>query len=290
MKLCGYEVGLDRPLFLIAGPCVVESRQLQMDVAGELKVICADLGIPFIFKSSYDKANRTSLSSFRGPGMEEGLRVLGDVRKHVAVPVLTDVHAEDEIAAAAEVVDVLQTPAFLCRQTDYIQAVARAGKPVNIKKGQFLAPEDMRRVVEKAQAASQSDNILVCERGTSFGYHNLVSDMRALAIMRETGCPVVFDATHSVQMPGAHGTASGGRREFVPVLARAAVAAGIAGLFMETHPKPDEALSDGPNAWPLDRMRSLLETLKEIDATVKLAGFPERDMMLAPTLPKPGPQ
>jgi 2-dehydro-3-deoxyphosphooctonate aldolase (KDO 8-P synthase) len=290
MKLCGYEVGLDRPLFLIAGPCVVESRQLQMDVAGELKVICADLGIPFIFKSSYDKANRTSLSSFRGPGMEEGLRVLADVRKHVAVPVLTDVHAEDEIAAAAEVVDVLQTPAFLCRQTDYIQAVARAGKPVNIKKGQFLAPEDMRRVVEKAQAASQSDNILVCERGTSFGYHNLVSDMRGLAIMRDTGCPVVFDATHSVQMPGAQGTASGGRREFVPVLARAAVAVGIAGLFMETHPKPDEALSDGPNSWPLDRMRSLLETLKEIDATVKLAGFPERDMMLAPTLPKPGPQ
>ena len=290
MKLCGYEVGLDRPLFLIAGPCVVESRQLQMDVAGELKVICADLGIPFIFKSSYDKANRTSLSSFRGPGMEEGLRVLADVRKHVAVPVLTDVHAEDEIAAAAEVVDVLQTPAFLCRQTDYIQAVARAGKPVNIKKGQFLAPEDMRRVVEKAHAASQSDNILVCERGTSFGYHNLVSDMRGLAIMRDTGCPVVFDATHSVQMPGAQGTASGGRREFVPVLARAAVAVGIAGLFMETHPKPDEALSDGPNSWPLDRMRSLLETLKEIDATVKLAGFPERDMMLAPTLPKPGPQ
>ena len=290
MKLCGYEVGLDRPLFLIAGPCVVESRQLQMDVAGELKVICADLGIPFIFKSSYDKANRTSLSSFRGPGMEEGLRVLADVRKHVAVPVLTDVHAEDEIAAAAEVVDVLQTPAFLCRQTDYIQAVARAGKPVNIKKGQFLAPEDMRRVVEKAQAASQSDNILVCERGTSFGYHNLVSDMRGLAIMRDTGCPVVFDATHSVQMPGAQGTASGGRREFVPVLARAAVAVGIAGLFMETHPKPDEALSDGPNSWPLDRMRSLLETLKEIDATVKLAGFPERDMMLGPTLPKPGPQ
>ncbi len=290
MKLCGYEVGLDRPLFLIAGPCVVESRQLQMDVAGELKVICADLGIPFIFKSSYDKANRTSLSSFRGPGMEEGLRVLADVRKHVAVPVLTDVHAEDEIAAAAEVVDVLQTPAFLCRQTDYIQAVARAGKPVNIKKGQFLAPEDMRRVVEKAHAASQSDNILVCERGTSFGYHNLVSDMRALAIMRDTGCPIVFDATHSVQMPGAQGTASGGRREFVPVLARAAVAVGIAGLFMETHPKPDEALSDGPNAWPLNRMRSLLETLKEIDATVKLAGFPERDMMLGPTLPKPGPQ
>ena len=279
MNLCGYDVGIDRPMFLIAGPCVVESRQLQMDVAGELKVICADLGIPFIFKSSYDKANRTSLSSFRGPGMEEGLRVLADVKKHVAVPVLTDVHAEDEIAAAASVVDVLQTPAFLCRQTDYIQAVARAGKPVNIKKGQFLAPEDMRRVVEKAKAASQADNILVCERGASFGYHNLVSDMRALAIMRDTGCPVVFDATHSVQLPGGQGTSSGGRREFVPVLARAAVAAGVAGLFMETHPNPEEALSDGPNAWPLQQMRALLETLKEIDATVKMAGFPERDLM-----------
>ena len=280
MKLCGYDVGLDHPLFLIAGPCVVESRQLQMDVAGELKAICADLGIPFIFKSSYDKANRTSLASFRGPGMEEGLQVLADVRKHVAVPVLTDVHAEDEIAAAAAVVDVLQTPAFLCRQTDYIQAVARAGKPVNIKKGQFLAPEDMRRVVEKAKAASGTDNILVCERGASFGYHNLVSDMRALAIMRDTGCPVVFDATHSVQLPGGQGSSSGGQREFVPVLARAAVAAGVAGLFMETHPDPDVALSDGPNAWPLGRMRALLETLKEIDATVKMAGFPERDMML----------
>ncbi len=280
MNLCGYEVGLDRPMFLIAGPCVVESRQLQMDVAGELKVICADLGIPFIFKSSYDKANRTSLSSFRGPGMDDGLQILADVRKHVAVPVLTDVHSEDEVAPVAEVVDVLQTPAFLCRQTDYIQAVARAGKPVNIKKGQFLAPEDMKRVVEKAKAASQADNVLVCERGTSFGYHNLVSDMRGLATMRDTGCPVVFDATHSVQMPGAKGASSGGRREFVPVLARAAVAAGIAGLFMETHPNPDEALSDGPNSWPLDRMRALLETLKEIDATVKTAGFPERDMMI----------
>ncbi len=280
MKLCGYDVGIDHPLFLIAGPCVVESRQLQMDVAGELKVICADLGIPFIFKSSYDKANRTSLGSFRGPGIEEGLRVLADVRKHVAVPVLTDVHAEDEIAAAAAVVDVLQTPAFLCRQTDYIQAVSRAGKPVNIKKGQFLAPEDMRRVVEKAKAASGTDNILVCERGASFGYHNLVSDMRALAIMRDTGCPVVFDATHSVQLPGGQGSSSGGQREFVPVLARAAVAAGVAGLFMETHPDPAVALSDGPNAWPLGRMRALLETLKEIDATVKMAGFPERDMML----------
>jgi 2-dehydro-3-deoxyphosphooctonate aldolase (KDO 8-P synthase) len=282
MNLCGYEVGLDRPFFLIAGPCVVESRQLQMDVAGELKVICADLGIPFIFKSSYDKANRSSHASFRGPGMEEGLRILDDVRKHVAVPVLTDVHAEDEIASAASAVDVLQTPAFLCRQTDFIQAVARAGKPVNIKKGQFLAPEDMRQVVGKAKAASGGDNILVCERGASFGYHNLVSDMRALAIMRDTGCPVVFDATHSVQLPGGKGTSSGGQREFVPVLARAAVAAGVAGVFMETHPNPDVALSDGPNAWPLDRMRALLETLKALDATVKSAGFPERELMRSP--------
>ena len=281
MNLCGYDVGLDRPLFLIAGPCVVESRQLQMDVAGELKVICADLDIPFIFKSSYDKANRSSAASFRGPGMDEGLRILADVRKHVAVPVLTDVHAEDEIAAAAEVVDVLQTPAFLCRQTDFIQAVARSGRPVNIKKGQFLAPEDMRQVVAKARAASDSDNILVCERGASFGYHNLISDMRSLAIMRDTGCPVVFDATHSVQLPGGKGTSSGGQREFVPVLARAAVAAGVAGVFMETHPDPDKALSDGPNAWPLDRMRALLETLKEIDATVKRAGFPEQQLMHA---------
>jgi 2-dehydro-3-deoxyphosphooctonate aldolase (KDO 8-P synthase) len=279
MDLCGYDVGLDRPFFLIAGPCVVESRQLQMDVAGELKVICADLGIPFIFKSSYDKANRSSHASFRGPGMEEGLRILDDVRKHVAVPVLTDVHAEDEIASAASAVDVLQTPAFLCRQTDFIQAVARAGKPVNIKKGQFLAPEDMRQVVGKAKAASGGDNILVCERGASFGYHNLVSDMRALAIMRDTGCPVVFDATHSVQLPGGKGTSSGGQREFVPVLARAAVAAGVAGVFMETHPNPDVALSDGPNAWPLDRMRTLLETLKALDETVKSAGFPEQELM-----------
>ena len=282
MNLCGYEVGLDRPFFLIAGPCVVESRQLQMDVAGELKVICADLGIPFIFKSSYDKANRSSHASFRGPGMDEGLRILDDVRKHVAVPVLTDVHAEDEIASAASAVDVLQTPAFLCRQTDFIQAVARAGKPVNIKKGQFLAPEDMRQVVGKAKAASGGDNILVCERGASFGYHNLVSDMRALAIMRDTGCPVVFDATHSVQLPGGKGTSSGGQREFVPVLARAAVAAGVAGVFMETHPNPDVALSDGPNAWPLARMRELLETLKALDATVKSAGFPERELMRSP--------
>ena len=279
MKLCGYEVGLDRPFFLIAGPCVVESRQLQVDVAGELKAICADLDIPFIFKSSYDKANRSSFTSYRGPGMDEGLRILADVRRHVAVPVLTDVHAEDEIAAAAAVVDVLQTPAFLCRQTDFIQAVARSGKPVNIKKGQFLAPDDMRQVVAKAKAASGADNILVCERGVSFGYHNLVSDMRALAIMRATGCPVVFDATHSVQLPGGNGTSSGGQREFVPVLARAAVAAGVAGLFMETHPNPAVALSDGPNAWPLGRMRALLETLKEIDVAVKSAGFPENDLM-----------
>src|SRR5689334_3206138 len=279
MNLCGYEVGLDRPFFLIAGPCVVESRQLQMDVAGELKTICADLDIPFIFKSSYDKANRSSHESFRGPGMEAGLRVLADVRKHVEVPVLTDVHAEDEIRAAAEVVDVLQTPAFLCRQTDFNQAVARSGKPVNIKKGQFLAPEDMLQVVSKARAASGSDNILVCERGASFGYHNLVSDMRALAIMRATGCPVVFDATHSVQLPGGKGTSSGGQREFVPVLARSAVAAGVAGIFMETHPKPEQALSDGPNAWPLGRMRALLESLKELDASVKRHGFPEMELM-----------
>ncbi|HTI46756.1 MAG TPA: 3-deoxy-8-phosphooctulonate synthase [Casimicrobiaceae bacterium] len=279
MNLCGYSVGLDRPFFLIAGPCVVESRQLQMDVAGELKTICADLDIPFIFKSSYDKANRSSHRSFRGPGMEEGLRVLADVRRHVEVPVLTDVHREDEIGAAAEVVDVLQTPAFLCRQTDFIQAVASAGKPVNIKKGQFLAPEDMIQVVAKARDASGTDNILVCERGASFGYHNLVADMRALAIMRATGCPVVFDATHSVQLPGGKGTASGGQREFVPVLARAAVASGVAGVFMETHPRPDEALSDGPNAWPLGRMRALLESLKELDASVKRHGFPEMELM-----------
>jgi len=279
MNLCGFDVGLDRPFFLIAGPCVVESRQLQMDVAGELKAICASLAIPFIFKSSYDKANRSSHASFRGPGMEEGLRILADVRKHVDVPILTDVHAIDEIPTVAAVVDVLQTPAFLCRQTDFIQAVAAAGKPVNIKKGQFLAPEDMRQVVAKARAASGADNILVCERGASFGYHNLVSDMRSLAIMRDTGCPVVFDATHSVQLPGGQGTSSGGQREFVPVLARAAVAAGVAGLFMETHPEPEKALSDGPNAWPLSRMRALLETLVELDAAVKRNGFPETELM-----------
>src|SRR5215468_4585769 len=281
MKLCGYDVGLERPFFLIAGPCVVESRQLQLDVAGELKTICADLQIPFIFKSSYDKANRSSHASYRGPGVDEGLRILSDVRRHVEVPVLTDVHAIDEIGAAAAVVDVLQTPAFLCRQTDFIQAVASAGKPVNLKKGQFLAPDDVLQVVAKAKAASGADNILVCERGVSFGYHNLVADMRSLAIMRATGCPVVFDATHSVQLPGGQGTASGGQREFVPVLARAAVAAGVAGVFMETHPNPAKALSDGPNAWPLDRMRELLETLVAVDATVKRAGFPESEMLAA---------
>ena len=281
MKLCGYDVGLDRPFFLIAGPCVVESRQLQVDVAGELKTICADLGIPFIFKSSYDKANRTSHASYRGPGIDEGLRVLADVKRHVEVPVLTDVHAIDEIPAAAAVVDVLQTPAFLCRQTDFIQAVASAGKPVNIKKGQFLAPEDMTQVVTKARAVSGADNILVCERGASFGYHNLVVDMRSLAIMRDTGCPVVFDATHSAQLPGGKGSSSGGQREFVPVLARAAIAAGVSGLFMETHPDPDRALSDGPNSWPLGRMRALLETLRSLDATVKRAGFAERELMPA---------
>jgi len=275
VNLCGYDVGLARPVFLIAGPCVVESRQLQMDVAGELKAICADLEIPFVFKSSYDKANRSSHTSYRGPGMEEGLRILADVRQHVAVPVLTDVHTVDEIEIAASVVDALQTPAFLCRQTDFIQAVARTGKPVNIKKGQFLAPDDMKQVVAKAKAASGSDNVLVCERGASFGYHNLVSDMRALAIMRDTGCPVVFDATHSVQLPGGKGTSSGGERQFVPVLARAAVATGVAGVFMETHPRPDDALSDGPNAWPLARMRELLATLKELDAIVKARGFAE---------------
>jgi len=281
MKLCGFEAGLDRPLFLIAGPCVVESLQLQIDVAGKLKEICSSLRIPFIFKSSYDKANRSSSKSFRGLGMAEGLRILGEVKRQIGVPVLTDVHAEDEIAEVAAVVDVLQTPAFLCRQTDFIQAVAATGKPVNIKKGQFLAPEDMRNVVAKAREASGADNIMVCERGASFGYHNLVSDMRALAILRATGCPVVFDATHSVQLPGGQGTSSGGQREFVPVLARAAVAAGVAGVFMETHPDPAKALSDGPNAWPLDRMRDLLATLVELDGSVKKHGFPETEMMAA---------
>ena len=276
MKLCSFEAGLDKPFFLIAGPCVVESQQLQMDTAGKLKEICVELAIPFIFKSSYDKANRSSGKSFRGPGMQEGLRILAEVRKQLGVPILTDVHTEQEVPEVASVVDVLQTPAFLCRQTNFIHAVASAGKPVNIKKGQFLAPHDMKHVVDKARQASGSDNIMVCERGASFGYNNLVSDMRSLAIMRETQCPVVFDATHSVQLPGGQGSTSGGQREHVPVLARAAVASGISGLFMETHPDPDKALSDGPNAWPLQRMKELLATLKEIDLLVKKHGFVEQ--------------
>ena len=273
MKLCGFDVGLDQPFFLIAGPCVIESRQMAFDTAGQLKEICAALGIPFIYKSSYDKANRSSSKSFRGLGMEQGLDILADVKKKIGVPVLTDIHAEDEIVAVASVVDVLQTPAFLCRQTDFIQACAASGKPVNIKKGQFLAPGDMKQVVAKAREANHgADSIMVCERGASFGYNNLISDMRSLAIMRETDCPVVFDATHSVQLPGGQGDRSGGQREFVPVLARAAVAVGVAGLFMESHPDPAQALSDGPNAWPLDKMKSLLATLKEIDALVKRHG------------------
>src|SRR5215831_13300532 len=276
MKLCGFEAGLDKPFFLIAGPCVVESEQLQMDVAGQLKEMTSQLGIPFIFKSSYDKANRSSGKSYRGPGMEKGLEILAKVRKSIGVPVLTDVHTEEEVPRVAKIVDVLQTPAFLCRQTDFIHAVASAGKPVNIKKGQFLAPSDMKNVVDKAREASGSDNIMVCERGASFGYNNLVSDMRSLAIMRDTGCPVIFDATHSVQLPGGQGSTSGGQREFVPVLARAAVASGIAGIFMETHPDPAKALSDGPNAWPLPLMRELLETLKTLDATVKRGEFLEQ--------------
>jgi 2-dehydro-3-deoxyphosphooctonate aldolase (KDO 8-P synthase) len=275
MKLCHFEAGLDRPMFLIAGPCVVESRQLQMDTAGELKTLCTELGIPFIFKSSYDKANRSSGKSFRGPGMREGLEILADVRKTIGVPILTDVHTEQDVASVAAVVDVMQTPAFLCRQTDFIHRVASAGKPVNIKKGQFLSPWEMSNVVAKAREASGTDNIMVCERGASFGYNNLVSDMRSLMVMRDTGCPVVFDATHSVQLPGGQGTASGGQREFVPVLARAAVASGVAGVFMETHPNPEKALSDGPNAWPLRHMRALLETLREIDELVKRRGFAE---------------
>ena len=278
MKLCGFDVGLDKPFFLISGPCVVESEQLQMDVAGELKRMTSELGIPFVFKSSYDKANRSSGKSYRGPGMEQGLEILAKVRKAVGVPVLTDVHTEEDVSTVAAIVDVLQTPAFLCRQTDFIHAVASAGKPVNIKKGQFLAPSDMKNVVDKAREASGADNIMVCERGASFGYNNLVSDMRSLAIMRDTGCPVVFDATHSVQLPGGQGTSSGGQREFVPVLARAAVATGVAGIFMETHPQPEKALSDGPNAWPLGRMKELLATLKEIDALVKKRGLAESSL------------
>jgi 2-dehydro-3-deoxyphosphooctonate aldolase (KDO 8-P synthase) len=276
MKLVGYEIGLDRPVFLIAGPCVVESLQMALDTAGALKEMCAALDVPFIYKSSYDKANRSSSKSFRGLGAAKGLEILATVKQQIGVPVLTDVHDIPEIADVAAVVDVLQTPAFLCRQTDFIQAVAASGKPVNIKKGQFLAPGDMKNVVEKAREANGgADTIMVCERGASFGYNNLVSDMRSLAIMRETGCPVVFDATHSVQLPGGQGTSSGGQREFVPVLARAAVAAGIAGLFMETHPDPAKALSDGPNAWPLPRMRALLGTLKELDALVKRRALDE---------------
>ena len=280
MNLCGREVGLDQPLFLIAGPCVVESEDLQLRTAERLKDIAARLDIHFIFKSSFDKANRSSDQSYRGPGIEEGLRILEKVRNSLDVPVLTDVHDIAQIAPAAEVVDVLQTPAFLARQTDFIHAVAASGKPVNIKKAQFMAPQDMRNVVDKARGAAQAagvnhDTIMVCERGASFGYNNLVSDMRSLAIMRETGCPVVFDATHSVQLPGGQGTSSGGQREFVPVLARAAVATGIAGLFMETHPDPGTAKSDGPNAWPLDRMESLLATLVELDRLVKDRGLGE---------------
>ena len=276
MKLCGFDVGLDRPLFLIAGPCTAESLELCVDVAGQLKEVCASLGLPYIFKASYDKANRSSGRSARGPGLDDGLRLLAEVRRQVGVPVLTDVHSEADIAAVASVVDVLQTPAFLCRQTDFIHAVAACGKPVNIKKGQFLAPGDMQHVVAKAREANDgADNLMVCERGASFGYNNLVSDMRSLAIMRETACPVVFDATHSVQLPGGQGTVSGGQREFVPVLARAAVAVGIAGLFMETHPCPEKALSDGPNSWPLARMASLLKTLVTLDRVVKAGGFEE---------------
>lgn len=279
MKLCGFEVGLEHPFFLIAGPCVIESRQMAFDTAGQLKEMTADLGIPFIYKSSFDKANRSSGASYRGPGMDEGLQILADVRAGLGVPVLTDVHDKDQVQAVAAVVDVLQTPAFLCRQTDFIEACAASGKPVNIKKGQFLAPHDMLQVVSKARNAALkagvAQDIMVCERGVSFGYNNLVSDMRSLAIMRETSCPVVFDATHSVQLPGGQGTSSGGQREFVPVLARAAVAAGISGLFMETHPDPSKALSDGPNAVPLGQMKNLLTTLIELDRVVKKHGFLE---------------
>lgn len=280
MKLCGFNVGLDHRFFLIAGPCVIESEQLQMDTAGTLKEITSALGIPFIFKSSYDKANRSSGSTFRGPGMEKGLEILAKVKRELHLPILTDVHTEADISAVAAVVDVLQTPAFLCRQTDFIRAVAQSGKPVNIKKGQFLAPHDMKNVIDKARAAARDaglpeDNFMACERGASFGYNNLVSDMRSLAIMRETGAPVVFDATHSVQLPGGQGTSSGGMREMVPVLSRAAVAVGVAGLFMETHPNPAVAMSDGPNAVPLHHMKALLETLLELDAVTKKNPFLE---------------
>jgi len=282
VKLAGFEVGLERPFFLIAGPCVIESEQMALDTAGRLRDLTRELGVPFIYKSSFDKANRSSGRSFRGLGIDEGLRILSLVKKSIGVPVLTDVHDEGDIAPAASVVDVLQTPAFLCRQTDFIQACAVAGPPVNIKKGQFLAPGDMKNVIDKARDAAREaglpeDRFLACERGASFGYNNLVSDMRSLAIMRETGAPVVFDATHSVQLPGGQGTSSGGQREFVPVLARAAVAVGVAGIFMETHPKPAEAKSDGPNAVPLDRMRELLETLIELDRVAKKRPFLEAD-------------
>ena len=277
MKLCGFEVGLDQPFFLIAGPCVIESMQLQLDVAGQLKEITGALGIPFIFKSSFDKANRTSGTSFRGPGVEEGLKVLSEVKRQLGVPVLTDVHEYTPLDEVTSVVDVLQTPAFLCRQTDFIQKVASAGKPVNIKKGQFLSPWEMKHVTAKALATGNTQ-IMACERGASFGYNNLVADMRSLAVMRDTGCPVVFDATHSVQLPGGQGNASGGQREFVPVLARAAVGAGVAGVFMETHPDPARALSDGPNAWPLDRMRALLTVMQEIDAAVKSRPYEEASL------------
>jgi 2-dehydro-3-deoxyphosphooctonate aldolase (KDO 8-P synthase) len=282
MKLCNFEIGLDKPFFLIAGPCVIESAQLQMDTAGTLKEITTELGIPFIFKSSFDKANRSSGTTFRGPGIDEGLAILASVKQALGIPVLTDVHSEEQIAQVAAVVDVLQTPAFLCRQTDFIRAIAQSGKPVNIKKGQFLAPHDMKNVIDKARAAAREvglpeDNFMACERGASFGYNNLVSDMRSLAIMRETGAPVVFDATHSVQLPGGQGTSSGGMREMVPVLSRAAVAVGVAGLFMETHPDPKNAMSDGPNAVPLHQMRPLLETLLELDQATKRHGFLENN-------------
>jgi 2-dehydro-3-deoxyphosphooctonate aldolase (KDO 8-P synthase) len=276
MKLCGFEAGADKPFFLIAGTCVVESEAMALDTAGQLKETCAELNIPYIYKSSFDKANRSSKEGFRGPGMEKGLRILGEVRSQLDIPVLTDVHEDTPMAEVASVVDVLQTPAFLCRQTNFILRAASQGKPVNIKKGQFLSPWEMQNVVDKAKSTGNKD-IMVCERGFSFGYNNLVSDMRSLAVLRGTGCPVVFDATHSVQLPGGKGSASGGQREFIPVLARSATAAGLAGLFMETHPDPDKALSDGPNAWPLYKMRALLETLKAIDESVKSAGFQEAE-------------
>jgi 2-dehydro-3-deoxyphosphooctonate aldolase (KDO 8-P synthase) len=282
MKLCGFDIGLHQPFFLIAGPCVIESEQLQMDTAGTLKDITSSLGIPFIFKSSFDKANRSSGSTFRGPGIDKGLEILAKVKRELSLPVLTDIHSEDQIGQVSSVVDVLQTPAFLCRQTDFIRAVAQSGLPVNIKKGQFLAPGDMKNVIDKARAAAREvglpeDNFMACERGASFGYNNLVSDMRALAIMRDTGAPVVFDATHSVQLPGGVGTSSGGQREMVPVLARAAVAVGVAGLFMETHPNPDKAMSDGPNAVPLKHMKALLETLLALDLVTKRQGYLEQN-------------